>query len=340
MNKPLPLKQIVEHPFFGLACFVAILFVLPRYGLTAMMIGCALVLAAYVAAIPHRFLILSITILLFVEAAFAQTASTTPVDDSPAGVGIALVRKDGHFYVGKLLPDSAAIESKLIHEGYRILAVGDGTAAAQSVSGRTIEDVVTMIRGKTGTRVRLTVVATDADDSAAREVLLTRGKLKPLNGLHLDGRLLNPGSQAPVLPYLRLNDQQQVTLATTHRGKIVVLEFWATWCGPCQQAMADLQKTAAKFSGNKDKLDFLTISIDGDDDLDASKAPATIAKVTAHLKQKGWTHTINGWSTSEQLNGWRISAVPTTYIVGADGKIILVSAEQKLEDVITGLLTK
>lgn len=55
MNKPLRFNNVVEHPFFGLACFVAILFVLPRYGLTAVMIGCALVLGAYVAAIPDRF---------------------------------------------------------------------------------------------------------------------------------------------------------------------------------------------------------------------------------------------------------------------------------------------
>lgn len=55
MKKPLPFKDVVDHPFFGLACFVAILFILPRYGAAPMMIGCALVLAAYVAVNPDRF---------------------------------------------------------------------------------------------------------------------------------------------------------------------------------------------------------------------------------------------------------------------------------------------
>ncbi len=56
------------------------------------------------------------------------------------------------------------------------------------------------------------------------------------------------------------------------------------------------------------------------------------------MKQKGRTQTINGWATSEQLKAWRIGGLPTTYIVGADGKIVIFSREQKLEDVIAPLL--
>ncbi|MCC6884434.1 MAG: hypothetical protein WBE58_15155 [Verrucomicrobiales bacterium] len=55
MNKTLPLKKIVDHPYFGLVCFVAVCFVLPRYGLAATMLGCALVLTACVSGNSARF---------------------------------------------------------------------------------------------------------------------------------------------------------------------------------------------------------------------------------------------------------------------------------------------
>jgi hypothetical protein len=54
MNNTITLKKVVNHPLFGLVCFVALYFILPRYGAVAM-IGCAAVLSACVAANPERF---------------------------------------------------------------------------------------------------------------------------------------------------------------------------------------------------------------------------------------------------------------------------------------------
>jgi len=55
MNMTLPLKKAVDHPYFGLVCFIALCFVLPRYGLAATMLGCALVLTACVSVNSDRF---------------------------------------------------------------------------------------------------------------------------------------------------------------------------------------------------------------------------------------------------------------------------------------------
>lgn len=145
------------------------------------------------------------------------------------------------------------------------------------------------------------------------------------------------GSAAPALSYLRLSDGQKASLAVTHAGKIVVLEFWATWCEPCQPAMADFQKLAAKFAGQKDHIEFLTISVDGAER--ETKNPPPTDRIKEHLKRKGWTQAIHGWSTFEERDAWGIHFVPITYIIGADGKFIGDPA-QDVEKVIAELLAK
>jgi hypothetical protein len=49
---------------------------------------------------------------------------------------------------------------------------------------------------------------------------------------------------------------------------------------------------------------------------------------------------MNGWSTFEEFKEWRIRSAPATYIIGADGKIIIAKPEQKIEDVMAPLLAK
>lgn len=65
------------------------------------------------------------------------------------------------------------------------------------------------------------------------------------------------GSQAPPVRLHKL-DGSKFDLAD-HRGKVVVLDFWATWCGPCIQWLPQLETIVAKYSG--EEVELVTINL-------------------------------------------------------------------------------
>ena len=55
MSGTITAKNVFTHPYFSMACFFSLLFILPRYGEIAVMVGFASVLSAYVAVLPEQF---------------------------------------------------------------------------------------------------------------------------------------------------------------------------------------------------------------------------------------------------------------------------------------------
>lgn len=126
--------------------------------------------------------------------------------------------------------------------------------------------------------------------------------------------VLPPGTPAPDVQFVRMDDDAKARLAD-FRGKIVLLEFWASWCGPCQAPMAKLQTLRQKHPDWKDQVEIVTVSID--DELKTARD---------HLNKRGWTNTVALWAgpggwRSGAAKSFRVTGIPTTYLLNSQRKV-------------------
>jgi cytochrome c biogenesis protein CcmG/thiol:disulfide interchange protein DsbE len=92
-----------------------------------------------------------------------------------------------------------------------------------------------------------------------------------------------------------------------YKGKVVFLDFWATWCPPCREAMPSVQKLHDHF---KDKP-VAVFGVNMNDRADPVK----------YMKDKGFTYgcLLKG---EKIANNYRVSGIPAFFIIGTDGKIL------------------
>ncbi len=127
------------------------------------------------------------------------------------------------------------------------------------------------------------------------------------------------GDMAPDLELTSLANGKAMRLSSL-RGQVVFLEFWATWCGPCQEPLSKLNSLGEEQRAVwKDRVAIIPVSIDAEQ-----------ARVMSHVRLRGWTGLEHFWSGGPQGSDFEapaarafvVSGVPTAVLIGSDGRIL------------------
>jgi peroxiredoxin len=92
------------------------------------------------------------------------------------------------------------------------------------------------------------------------------------------------------------------------RGKVVLIDFWATWCGPCREAMPHIRQITRKFEGQP--LVVLSVSLDEDE----QKWKEFVAK-----NEMNWPQYFDGGFKGPVANLFNIHEIPQTFTIDSDG---------------------
>lgn len=119
---------------------------------------------------------------------------------------------------------------------------------------------------------------------------------------------VSAGEPAPPLTLQRLDTKGTLSLAAL-RGKVVAINFWASWCGPCRDEAPLLEQT---WRENRSK-GFVLLGVDAND---------SSGEARKFMRKHGLTYPIVHDAHGSTLGHWGVPGLPTTFVIDREGRVV------------------
>lgn len=190
----------------------------------------------------------------------------------------------------------------------------------QYISGSGIIQVLTLSEMKSNIEINPSQFLIDAPEDYSVEVYQGFGESQPA---------LSIGDPPP--DWTLSDSQNKIHSLSDFRGNLVVVDFWATWCGPCRMVMPFLEKLHKEYNDKG-------ITVIGINTFESSDP-------VKFMQDQGYSYLIllNG---DEVAKEYHVNGIPTLYVIGPDGKILYgevgysPDSYPKLEQIIKDNITK
>ena len=134
---------------------------------------------------------------------------------------------------------------------------------------------------------------------------------------------------------LELKDQfGKVHTLSDYKGKVIFLNFWATWCGPCRNEMPDIQKLYEEYSAQGEDAEVVILGIAGPE----IGQEGSSGDIAGFMEENGYTYPVLMDESGEMFDQYGISAFPTTFMIDRDGNVYGYVPGQMTEDIMRSVI--